>query len=176
MNVEQSKFLSLVLRHKPEKIGIKLDKEGWTDVGILLDKANLSMSELEDIVKNNNKSRFSFNQDKTKIRANQGHSLSEVQINFKPVRPPEQLFHGTADRFVSSIQKKGLIKGNRNHVHLSDRLETAISVGSRHGKVVIFLVDSGAMYRDGYKFYLSENKVWLTDFVPSKYLFLKKIN
>lgn len=167
---DTSRFLSLVLRHKPEKLGISLDKEGWTDVKILLSKLNITMSELEFVVDTNNKKRFAFNSDKTKIRASQGHSLAEVDIKYKRMIPPAKLYHGTAEVFVNSILKNGLIKGNRNYVHLSSNRDTAINVGSRHGKPVVFLVDALKMNEDGFEFFLSENNVWLTLHVEPKYL------
>lgn len=177
-SLDCSKFLSLVLRHKPEIIGISLDKNGWADVKELIEKSNskknigLTLSILEYVVENNNKKRFIFNEDKTKIRANQGHSI-EVELNLKEVMPPVILYHGTSDRFKDSILRTGLDKRNRNHVHLSADMETAQKVGTRHGgKLIIFKVDCKQMIADGYKFYLSENKVWLTDQVPVKYLSL----
>jgi len=177
-DLELSKMLSLVLRHKPEAIGISLDKNGWANVNELIEKLNtkrelkLNLAILEHIVETNNKKRFIFNEDKTKIRANQGHSI-EVELNLKETVPPVTLYHGTSSRFTSSILKTGLEKRNRNHVHLSFDIETAKKVGLRHGgTLVIFKVNCKQMLADGFKFYLSENKVWLTERVPAKYLSL----
>jgi len=169
-----SKFLSLVLRHKPETIGLTLDENGWTDVKILLQKLkskgkNVDLITLQYVVENNTKQRFAFNEDQTQIRANQGHSI-KIDLGYKPVEPPETLYHGTAERFLDSIFKTGLEKRNRHHVHMSGDLDTASKVGVRHGKLVILEVLSKAMYKDGYPFFISENKVWLTDTVPPQYL------
>ena len=171
-----SKTLSYVLRHKPEQIGITIDKNGWTDVNDLLKKIsvkvkNVTFEVLEEVVSENDKQRFSFNEDKTKIRANQGHSI-DVDLELKSKRPPEVLYHGTVKDSIDAIVKGGLLKMNRQHVHLSDEKETADKVGSRRGKSIIIFVDTKAMYADGFKFYQSENGVWLTDHVPSKYLYI----
>jgi putative RNA 2'-phosphotransferase len=173
-DVRISKFLSLVLRHRPEKIGLTLDEAGWTPVADLIEACNrhgfsLSLTELQAVVANNDKVRFSFSADGRLIRANQGHSVP-VNLGYEPVEPPEHLFHGTAVRFLPSIQAQGLIKGRRHHVHLSADVATARQIGGRHGRVVILKVHSGAMHRDGYAFYLSENGVWLVDAVPPLYL------
>jgi len=169
-----SKFLSLILRHKPETINIKLDENGWADITSLIDLSvpngyNYTLEILEDIVANNDKKRFTFNDNKTKIRANQGHSI-KVDLDLKPIAPPEVLFHGTGEKFVESIEQTGLLKQNRQHVHLSLDKATAISVGRRHGKPALFRVNSSDMQKEGYKFYLSKNKVWLTDKVPTNFL------
>ena len=165
-----SKFLSLVLRHKPEKIGLELDQQGWAKTQELLDKIpHLTLKLLQEVVETNNKKRFAFNEDGSKIRASQGHSIT-VDLGYPPSEPPALLYHGTATRFVTSIQEKGLLKRNRQHLHLSKDLDTATNVGQRHGKVVILTVDSGKMYKDGYNFFISENGVWLTDHVPVDYL------
>lgn len=172
--VRRSKFLSLVLRHQPQKINIQLDEQGWVDTDVLLaalakNRVRLSLEELEEVVANNNKKRFAFNEDKTRIRASQGHSVS-IDLGYRPISPPQWLFHGTATRFIDSIREKGLIKGKRHHVHLSADLETATRVGGRHGKVVVLLVESKKMEADGFEFFQSENGVWLTDHVPLRYL------
>jgi len=172
--VRVSKFLSLVLRHQPETIGITLDKNGWTDVATLLQQMNkkgfnISFGNLQYIVAANNKQRFAFNEDKTKIRASQGHSVA-VDLGLKPTPPPVILHHGTSEKYIASILQDGIEKRNRQQVHLSAELETALQVGKRHGKPVILIVDAAAMQNDGFKFYLSENKVWLTDHVPAKYI------
>ena len=168
-----SKYLSLILRHKPEVIGIELDKNGWGRVDDILanlpEEYKIDMNMLEEIVKTDNKQRYSFNEDKTKIRANQGHSI-KVDVELKKVIPPDVLWHGTADKYVDSIKKQGLISKQRLYVHLSNTIDTAISVGNRHGKPFVFSVDAKQMYEDGYKFYKSENGVYLTNVVPRKYL------
>ncbi len=175
MNEEKiGKFLSLILRHKPETIGIKLDENGWADVEALLAGMNrkgttIDQVLLEEIVANNNKKRYSLSPDKKRIRANQGHSI-DVDIELKAVTPPAVLYHGSADRFYESILRLGLQKQNRNHVHLSPDIETALAVGKRHGRPVVFTIQAKAMHDDGYLFYLSENSVWLTDSVPVAYL------
>lgn len=173
-NKKHSKFISLLLRHKPETVGLTLDEYGWAEVDELLLKVNkngknITKEDLVTIVTTNDKQRFTFNNDQTKIRANQGHSIN-INLGYEAVAPPATLYHGTATRFLDSIFEKGLIKGNRHHVHLSADLETAQKVGVRHGKLAILLVDTAAMYQDGYEFFVSKNGVWLTDHVPVKYL------
>ncbi len=172
-----SKFLSLVLRHKPEEIGIELDTNGWTDVKCLIKKMNLygkriDFETLEVILETNNKKRFSFNEDKSLIRANQGHSI-EIDLGYKPKNPPKRLFHGTGAKYVDSIYKIGIRKKSRHHVHLSKDIETALSVGQRHGKPVVFEILTDEMVNEGFEFYESENGVWLTDEVPVR--FIRKI-
>ncbi|HFA48947.1 MAG TPA: RNA 2'-phosphotransferase [Bacteroidetes bacterium] len=169
-----SKFLSLVLRHKPETIGIELDENGWTDIDGLISKIKkygkpIDTETLELIVKTSDKQRFAINKDGNKIRANQGHSV-KIELGYKPKCPPEILYHGTGNKYVESILKTGLVKRNRHHVHLSTNMETAISVGKRHGKPVVFEVLAKKMHGDGFEFFLSENGVWLTDMVPVTYL------
>ena len=166
-----SKFLSLVLRHQPELIGLRLSPEGWADINELIAKAAeknivLSQEVICSIVKTNDKQRFSLTADRACIRANQGHSIS-VELNLPEQVPPPCLFHGTASRFLSSIKEKGLLPGERQHVHLSEDAETALQVGSRHGKPVVLQIDAARMYQEGCKFFLSENNVWLVDAVPS---------
>lgn len=172
-----SKFLSLVLRHSPETIELKLDENGWADVNELIEKCTkkgnrLDVELLDYVVENNDKKRFAFNEDKTKIRASQGHSIS-VELDLPETEPSEYLYHGTVAKFMESIKKEGLKKMSRQHVHLSKDKETAVKVGRRRGVPQILTVRSGAMFRDGFKFYLSENNVWLTDEVPSKYIEFK---
>lgn len=172
--VKLSKFVSLVLRHQPEVIGLKLDENGWAEVDRFIELAkqngkNISISVLEEIVETNNKKRFAFNEDKSKIRANQGHSI-EVNLDLPPQQPPDQLFHGTATKFIESIRQQGLISGSQQHVHMSSDETTAIKVGQRHGKPVVLKIKSAAMHQDGFLFFCSENSVWLTDFVPPQYL------
>ncbi len=173
-----SKFLSLVLRHAPEKIGLELDSAGWTDVADLLvkmnsDRRSIDFEILEYIVDSNKKKRFAFNSDKTQIRANQGHSI-EIEHGFKAITPPEILYHGTGEKSIVSIFKTGIEKRERHHVHLSADRETAFKVGQRHGKPVILEVLALAMEQNGHTFYSSENKVWLTDFVPVEYIEQRK--
>ena len=169
-----SKFLSLVLRHQPQLIGIELDAQGWVNVDELLKQANahgndINLEQLQHIVETNSKKRFAFDETGQKIRASQGHSV-EVELGYQPQMPPEILYHGTGEKSVPSIRATGLEKRDRQHVHLSRDMETAIQVGSRHGKPAVFNVLAGEMHKNGYVFYLSENKVWLTDSVPVKFL------
>lgn len=169
-----SKFLSLVLRHHPEVVGIELDENGWTDVLNLIACMNkkgvaIDLPALKHVVATNAKKRFAFSEDFHKIRASQGHSVV-VDLAYPPQKPPEKLFHGTGQKSVAAILSTGLQKGQRHHVHLSSDVETAIKVGSRHGKPFVFEVLSGKMHQDGYVFYRSENGVWLTDSVPADYL------
>jgi len=170
----ESKILSLVLRHKPEVIGITLDKNGWVLVSDLICGMKnygrpITMVELENIVATNDKKRFAFNDDHTKIRANQGHSV-EIDLALTETTPPPILYHGTAQSSVESIKQSGLTKMKRQHVHLSADKETAIKVGSRHGKPVVLKINTAQMLVDGYKFYQAANGVWLTDKVPYEYI------
>ncbi len=166
-----SKSLSYVLRHKPESIGLTLDKNGWASVADILknSKRRFSFEELKYVVENKDKKRFSFNDDLTLIKANQGHSVN-VDLEFQQVIPPDILYHGTAKHFLEAIQQKGLLKGERHHVHLSTDIQTASKVGKRHGKLVILAIDAKTMHEDSHKFYLSDNKVYLVDTVPPTYL------
>lgn len=168
-----SRYIALILRHKPEVIGITLDEHGWAHVDELIEGVGrthpIDMEMLEEIVRTDDKQRYAFNDDKTLIRANQGHSV-EVEVELKEAVPPCILYHGTAEKFVSSINHSGLISKTRLYVHLSQTSETALTVGARHGKPVIFEVDAARMHADGYRFYLSANGVWLTKSVPIKYL------
>lgn len=178
-DIKLSRFLSLVLRHKPEEIGITLDKNGWVDVKELIEKIKLSsryidIEILERIVREDDKGRYSFDEKKEKIRANQGHSII-VELDLKEIMPSTILYHGTATRFLERIKEKGIIKGKRQYVHLSDNIETAKSVGKRHGEVVILPIDIEGLNKIGHKFYLSENKVWLSDDIPSKYILWDEI-
>ncbi|MES4792422.1 MAG: RNA 2'-phosphotransferase [Chloroflexota bacterium] len=172
--IKVSKFLSLVLRHKPEEVGLELDEAGWTRVDALLAALDahgfpVSREELEQVVADNDKRRFSMSADGQMIRANQGHSV-EVELGYEPQTPPAVLHHGTVERFLPSIKEQGLIKGARHHVHLSPDRATAMKVGERRGKPVIIEVDATRMHADGLTFYRSENGVWLTEQVPVKYL------
>ena len=174
MNLKNtSKFIALILRHKPESIGIRLDEHGWANVDELVDgiaKTQVFDREmLEDIVRTDEKQRYSFNEDKTLIRANQGHSIP-VDVELKKKTPPNILWHGTGEKYTASIEAKGLIPKSRLYVHLSEDTDTARKVGSRHGKLVIYEVAAGAMQTDGYDFFQSVNGVWLTKHVPVKYL------
>ena len=169
-----SKYISLILRHKPETIGITLDEHGWANVNELINGINesghnINMDVLEEIVRTDNKQRYSFNEDKTLIRANQGHSIP-VDVELKEMTPPDVLYHGTATRFLDSIKQNGIKSMSRLYVHLSKDYYTALNVGSRHGKCVVFEIDTKKMYEDGVKFYLSENGVWLTKYVDWKYV------
>lgn len=171
-----SKMLSLVLRHQPETIGLDLDSFGWADTGELIEKMNahgyiLTKDILREVVATNDKKRFSFNEDGSRIRAVQGHSL-DVDLQLVLLEPPSYLYHGTGHRAVDSILATGLQKRDRHHVHLSEKLETAVKVGRRHGTPKVFVVKSGDMHKDGYAFYLSENGVWLVEEVPPRYLVL----
>ncbi len=167
----RGKFLSLILRHKPETIGIELDENGWVAVDELLDKleGRLTREQLEDIVETNNKKRYEFNEDKSRIRASQGHSV-KVDLGYDAVEPPEFLYHGTATRFLEAIKEEGLEKRSRHDVHLSTQLDTATDVGNRHGKVVILTIRAKEMHTAGYKFFVSTNQVWLTDHVPAEFI------
>lgn len=175
-----STFISLILRHKPEVIGIELDSHGWADVNELIHKINFSgknkwyidPQDLDEIVEGDEKQRYSYNADKTKIRANQGHSV-HVDLELNPLEPPCILFHGTSIENLKKIAKTGICKMSRQYVHLSSDIETAIKVGSRHGTPVVITISSFAMYNDDIPFYLSENDVWLTEHVPVEYCFMR---
>ena len=169
-----SKFLSLVLRHSPQTIGLQLDEQGWADVTELLEKAtqqprDITREILDEVVSTNDKKRFAFNEDSTRIRASQGHSLS-VDLDLQAQEPPEFLYHGTVFKFIAAIQNEGLRKMSRQQVHLSRDKETAVKVGSRRGAPVVLVVKAGQMHRDGNVFYLSANGVWLTDQVLPAYI------
>jgi putative RNA 2'-phosphotransferase len=165
-----SRYLAKLLRHSPEKEGLQMDNKGWVECNQVYEKLDINKRELEFIVKENNKQRFSFDEDKTKIRANQGHSI-KVDLGFKKEYPPNVLYHGTSDKFYNSIKSYGIRKMNRTHVHLSDNIETAENVGKRKGgKLTILKIDARKMQKDNIDFYLSENKVWLTDYVDPKYI------
>ncbi|PDZ55727.1 RNA--NAD 2'-phosphotransferase [Bacillus cereus] len=177
-NGKLSVFISLILRHKPDAINIKLDEFGYANVGELIDGVNKSgrhidFDILQQIVQQDKKDRYSFNEDKTLIRANQGHSI-DVAVSLTEVIPPQYLYHGTATRFAESIMMHGINKMSRLHVHLSDNKETALQVGKRHGMPVFLTIDALKMYKDGYKFYLSKNNVFLTEFVPSEYIKVRR--
>lgn len=172
---ELSRYMCLILRHHPEVIGITLDEHGWADVEELIagiaekKNKNFNREMLEEIVRTDDKQRYAFSEDRTKIRANQGHSIP-VDVELEKKEPPEILYHGTGEKYVESIDATGLISKNRLYVHLSGDVETAENVGKRHGAPVIYRVHSGRMHRDGYEFFLSRNGVWLTKRVPVEYL------
>ena len=172
-DIKLGRFLSLVLRHNPSAAGITLDAHGWADVGELLSGVRrigrrIDMDTLERIVRENNKRRYSFNEDHTKIRANQGHSIP-VDVELKKETPPHRLYHGTVERFLPSIRREGIRKMGRQYVHLSADYQTAEEVGRRRGTPVVIVIDAEAMARDGAVFYLSENGVWLCDHVAPEY-------
>lgn len=173
--IHKGKFLSLILRHQPATIGLTLDEAGWASVDELLcklaeHKQPLTRAELEALVLTNDKQRYSFSEDGSYIRANQGHSLKTIDLGLEPMQPPAILYHGTASRFVELILQEGLNAQSRQHVHLSKDIQTATKVGTRHGKPVILVVDAQQMQIDGFQFYCSANQVWLTEKVPAKYL------
>ncbi len=163
--------MSLVLRHKPEEIGITLDRAGWVPVRELAEKSSgvLTEKEIRAVVATSDKQRFSLSENGQLVRANQGHSV-DVDLGLEPLAPPERLFHGTALRFLDGIKAQGLVSGNRQHVHLSASAETAKAVGQRHGKPVVLQIKSGEMAASGTEFLQSDNGVWLTDNVPTQYL------
>lgn len=166
--------MSLVLRHKPEEIGLTLDTNGWAFTKELIEKMNqygIKVNEdiIDTVVATNEKKRFAFNEDKTMIRASQGHSV-DIELDLTPAEPPPLLYHGTAEKNIASILQTGIQKMNRQHVHLSKDKATAVNVGSRHGKPVVLTIDAGRMYKEGFLFYLSANSVWLTTFVEAKYI------
>lgn len=164
-----SKFIALILRHDPAAAGITLDPQGWAVVDDLLRGAKINRDELDEIVRTDNKGRYSYNESGTKIRANQGHSVN-VNLGFVPVQPPSVLYHGTASRFIEAIMREGLTPQTRQHVHLSADFATAVTVGGRHGRPIVLIVDAEKMYNEDVEFYRSENGVWLTKAVPAKYI------
>jgi putative RNA 2'-phosphotransferase len=169
--VDTSKFLSFVLRHQPDAIGLTLDSEGWVDIGALIaaaqkDGRRIDRALVDDVVATNDKQRFAISPDGLRIRAVQGHSSAQVAIAYPEKVPPEFLYHGTASRFLVSIGKKGLIAGARHHVHLSQDARTAMQVGARHGMPVVLTVQAARMHAAGFKFYQADNGVWLTEHVP----------
>ena len=171
---ELSKFLSYVLRHRPDAIHLSMEKQGWVGVQELIRNAQeagkpLTLDLLKTIVANDDKQRYALNPDGTKIRANQGHSI-EIDLNLQSLTPPRWLYHGTAERNLASIYKSGLQKQQRHHVHLSQDAQMAKRVGARYGKPVILRILAQAMVEQGFVFYCSDNQVWLTDHVPSKFI------
>ncbi|WP_349948852.1 RNA 2'-phosphotransferase [Lacrimispora sp. BS-2] len=170
---DTSRYISLILRHKPDVIDITVDEHGWANVNELIEGVNrthpINMEILKKIVRTDNKKRYSFNDDMSLIRANQGHSIP-VDVELKEKVPPEYLWHGTGEKYVESIDKIGLIPKSRLYVHLSTDIETAVKVGNRHGRSVVYQVNAGAMAKAGYKFYCSVNNVWLIKKVPAEFL------
>jgi putative RNA 2'-phosphotransferase len=169
-----SKFLSFVLRHQPDSIGLNLDDAGWANVAELIALANangkkLDRELLDEVVATNNKKRFAFNDDGTKIRASQGHSIA-IDLDLPSLQPPDILYHGTATRFMKSIELQGLTRQSRQHVHLTDNLDTAKQVGARHGMPVILQIAADKMQLAGFLFYRSDNGVWLVERVPIEYI------
>lgn len=167
--VKTSKHLSKVLRHDPGSVGLTLDAAGWVSVSNLLSAMRLSMENLEQVVEDNNKKRFEFNEDKTRIRASQGHSV-DVDLGYEAKVPPETLFHGTSTDLIPILYKEGLKKMGRHHVHLSVDFPTAQVVARRRPNPIVITVLAGEMHRKGFEFYLSTNGVWLTDIVPINFL------
>ena len=169
-----SRYISYILRHCPEEVGISLDREGWADTralieGICAKGHTIDIKTLERIVREDSKQRYSFSPDKSRIRANQGHSIP-VEVEMRTAEPPARLYHGTSEKALDSIKQNGILKMNRLYVHLSGDTETAFKVGSRHGKPVVLVVDTAAMSADGYVFKISENGVWQSEEIPWKYV------
>ena len=173
-DVKTSKFMSLVLRHKPEEIGLVLDQQGWADIGELIEKAGrhgmaLTRELIAEVVATSDKQRFAIDDSGKRIRANQGHSV-DVDLGLAPSEPPPILFHGTGDKSVTAIRAEGLKPGQRQHVHLSPDEDTAIRVGRRHGRPVVLRIAAGRMRESGHAFFLSTNGVWLTEAVPVQFI------
>lgn len=169
-----SKSISYVLRHRPDSIGIVLEAGGWVNVEELLaafarDGRPLSRELLEQIVAESDKQRYELSADRTRIRARQGHSV-EVDLGYEPAQPPDVLYHGTAAHFLESIWRQGLVKGRRHHVHMSTDQQTMRAVAMRKGKPVLLAIDARRMFADGHEFFVTGNRVWLTDHVPAEYL------
>jgi putative RNA 2'-phosphotransferase len=168
---KKSKLLSFILRHRPESANVSLDSQGYCEVKKLVQNSDISLPDLEAIVRTDEKGRYSLSENKLFVRANQGHSVSGVHIEFKSCIPPVALYHGTTEEAFQEIKKHGLLKMNRHHVHLSYDIDTAVSVASRRKKaVVVLVVHAKRMLADNFKFLISENNVYLVDSVPVKYL------
>jgi len=172
--IKTSKFLSLILRHEPERAGLKLGEAGWVGVDELLQAANshgvtLTLDQLKHIVATSDKKRFAFSDDGQRIRASQGHSI-EVDLQYRPQTPPEVLYHGTATRFLDSIRQHGLQRMERHDVHLSAETKVTVQVGSRHGKPALLTIHAGDMHRAGFVFRCSANGVWLVNHVPPQFI------
>ena len=173
-DAKTSIYISLILRHKPQVINKSIDEFGYMKVNELLEGMNstgytITERDLNRIIEEDDKQRYSFNNSKDKIRANQGHSI-KVNLGLQPIDPPNILYHGTCKRVENIILSEGIKKMARQYVHLSKDIETARKVGLRHGEFLIFKVNTIQMFLDGYKFYLSDNDVYLTNYVPSKYI------
>ena len=171
---KHSRLLSLILRHKPDTIGLTLDNSGWAEIDALLEglpRAGVTMTRenLQELVENNDKKRFAISQDGRFIRARQGHSI-DVDLGIEPNEPPSVLYHGTAEKSLASILKTGLRRGQRHHVHLHTDRGLAETVGRRHGKPVLLEISSLAMWQDGHLFFVTDNGVWLTEAAPVPYL------
>jgi putative RNA 2'-phosphotransferase len=172
--VRTSKFLSLILRHEPERVGLKLGDAGWVGVDELLKAVkshgvSLTLDDLKHIVATSDKKRFAFSEDGRRIRASQGHSV-EVDLQYPPQTPPELLYHGTATRFLDAIRQHGLQKMQRHDVHLSAETRVTLQVGGRHGKPMLLTIRAGDMHRAGFVFRCSANGVWLVDHVPPQFI------
>lgn len=172
--VRLSKFLSLVLRHRPERIQLALDAQGWAEIAQLIQLSEMggmrfTRDQLLQVVQGNDKQRFTLSEDGLRIRAAQGHSI-DVELGLAPKMPPDILFHGTATRFLAAILVEGLKPRSRQHVHLSADIETAVRVGQRHGKPVVLQVNAARMHQQGREFWQAENGVWLADAVPAEFL------
>ena len=172
--VRTSKFMSLVLRHKPEEIGLTLDQNGWADIGELIEKAGahgvvLTRELIAEIVATSDKQRFAIDASGRCIRANQGHSV-EIDLRLEPCEPPPVLFHGTGEKSVAAIRAEGLKRRERQHVHLSPDEQTAVKVGGRHGRPVVLRISAGRMHERGHVFFCSTNGVWLTEAVPVQFI------
>jgi len=172
--IRTSKFLSLILRHEPERVGLKLDEAGWVGVEELLKAVNqhgvsLTLDQLKHLVATSDKKRFAFSDDGSSIRASQGHSV-DVDLQYEQQAPPELLYHGTTMRFLDSIREQGLQKMDRHDVHLSADVTTALKVGGRHGKPIVLKIRAGDMHRAGYSFRRSANGVWLVQQVPPNFI------
>lgn len=169
-----SKNLSFVLRHRPDSIGLELGDGGWVVLDELIAALarggkTVSREVIEQIVAESDKQRFELSDDRTRIRARQGHSV-EVDLGYEPATPPDVLYHGTAEKNLESIYQKGLVKANRHHVHLSTNQQTMLQVAMRHGKPVLLSIDARRMFADGHEFFVTGNHVWLTNHVPPEYL------
>ncbi|MGN0637556.1 MAG: RNA 2'-phosphotransferase [Huintestinicola sp.] len=174
-DIKAGRFISLALRHHPEAAGITLDEHGYADTDELIKGVSRKFpgftgEDLDRIVRENNKQRYSYNEDKTKIRANQGHSVTYVDVELERKTPPAVLFHGTAETSLPSIMKEGLKPMSRLYVHLSPDAETAEKVGKRHGKPVILKINTEKMSQDGFEFFISANGVWQIKAVPAEYI------
>ncbi len=176
--VKLSKFLSYILRHNPDMLDLEMDTAGWVNINALVEKVrkrdkSITHNEIMTVVELNGKKRFSISVDNYFIRANQGHTV-KVELGYEAVEPPTFLFHGTVQRYLDSIRKKGLDKKGRHHVHLSPDVETAAIVGKRKGEPVILKIKAKEMYTNNYKFFCTDNNVWLTVGVPLEYIIFPK--